>query len=648
MPQVSYPGVYIQEIPSGVRPVTSVSTSIGAFIDFFPKGPLNEAVQIFGMSDFERIYGGLDDRSEASYAIAQFFLNGGSQAYVVRVTNAGSPAVAASVTAQDPSGANDILEFTAANPGVWGNAIRIDVDHDTATPASLFNLTVTLYDGTGARARPLVAEKFLNLSVAAANTRFVETVVNDESNLVRVRYVPSPATTDLPSPNGSMSADVDAVAFNGLSGDTLDVTYGGITATVTLEDWAAGGITVSTAAAFRPYLERAIRQGHTSVAFTGARVELVQYGAADVRLRILAGRGGDEYNTSTAMTFSGATATTLTLPAAGNARANVQQYALGTTTSFAALTAGVAGTDGGLPGATDIIGTQAVEPHTGMFALDYVDLFNILCIPRATELNDTEMRTVVSSALAYCESKRAFMIVDVPENIDETQEMKEWLDDHTEFRHQNAAIYFPRPRIPDPENEYRLRAVGASGTLAGVYARTDGTRGVWKTPAGIEATLAGVTELATKLTDAQNGTLNPLGINCLRSFPVYGNIAWGGRTLVGADALASDWKYLAVRRLTLMIEESLFRGTKWVVFEGNDEKLWAKIRQNIGAYMMSLFRDGAFQGTDPKKAFYVKCDKETTTQTDINNGIVNIEVGFAPLKPAEFVVIKIQQIAGQE
>jgi phage tail sheath protein FI len=170
---------------------------------------------------------------------------------------------------------------------------------------------------------------------------------------------------------------------------------------------------------------------------------------------------------------------------------------------------------------------------------------------------------------------------------------------------------------------------------------------VWKAPAGIEAHLNGVAELAAKLTDAQNGALNPLGINCLRTFPIYGNIAWGGRTLEGADQIGSEWKYIPIRRLALMLEESLFRGTKWVVFEPNDEPLWAKIRLNVGAYMMSLFRQGAFQGTSPKEAFFVKCDAETTTEDDRNKGIVNILVGFAPLKPAEFVVISIQQIAGE-
>jgi phage tail sheath protein FI len=283
-----------------------------------------------------------------------------------------------------------------------------------------------------------------------------------------------------------------------------------------------------------------------------------------------------------------------------------------------------------------------------MFALDYADLFNILCIPRAAQLtSDSDTIAVVSAALKYCDDRRAFMIIDLPNDTDQVQEAKDWLDAHGSFRNNNAALYFPHPRIPDPVNEYRLRTVGASGTMAGIYARTDSARGVWKAPAGIEATLSGVADLDTKLTDAQNGSLNPLGINCLRSFPIYGGIAWGARTLQGADQIGSEWKYIPIRRLALMLEESLFRGTKWVVFEPNDEPLWANIRLNVGAYMMSLFRQGAFQGTNPKDAFFVKCDGETTTEDDRNKGIVNILVGFAPLKPAEFVVISIQQIAGQ-
>jgi phage tail sheath protein FI len=152
--------------------------------------------------------------------------------------------------------------------------------------------------------------------------------------------------------------------------------------------------------------------------------------------------------------------------------------------------------------------------------------------------------------------------------------------------------------------------------------------------------------LNVALTDAENGVLNKKGVNCIRVFP-NGIINWGSRTLDGDDDFGSEWKYIPVRRLALNIEESLYRGTRWVVFEPNDEPLWAKIRLNVGAFMMSLFRQGAFQGTGPKEAFFVKCDKDTTTQDDINKGIVNIQVGFAPLKPAEFVIITIQQMAGE-
>jgi phage tail sheath protein FI len=187
----------------------------------------------------------------------------------------------------------------------------------------------------------------------------------------------------------------------------------------------------------------------------------------------------------------------------------------------------------------------------------------------------------------------------------------------------------------------------ASGTVAGIIAATDGERGVWKAPAGLAARLTGVTELAVSLTDPEIGRLNPLGLNCLRIAPAAGPVVWGARTREGDDRLASDWKYLSVRRTALFLEESLYRGLQWVVFEPNDEPLWAQIRLNIGAFMNNLFRQGAFEGASPRDAYFVKCDKDTTTQNDINLGIVNIQVGFAPLKPAEFVVLRLQQMAGQ-
>jgi phage tail sheath protein FI len=215
------------------------------------------------------------------------------------------------------------------------------------------------------------------------------------------------------------------------------------------------------------------------------------------------------------------------------------------------------------------------------------------------------------------------------------------------LRDENSILYYPRVKMADPLQENRLQEFAPCGVVAGIFSRTDANRGVWKAPAGLEANLVGVRELAYKMTDGENGKINPIGVNALRTFAVIGNVVWGARTLEGADQLASEWKYIPVRRLALFIEESLYRGTQWVVFEPNDEPLWAQIRLNLGAFMQNLFRQGAFQGRTPREAYFVKCDKETTTQNDINLGIVNIIVGFAPLKPAEFVIIKIQQMAGE-
>ena len=237
------------------------------------------------------------------------------------------------------------------------------------------------------------------------------------------------------------------------------------------------------------------------------------------------------------------------------------------------------------------------------------------------------------------------LLVDPPAATDTVAEATTFANALT--RSENAAFYFPRILAPNPLRENRVEAYAPCGAVAGVLARTDASRGVWKTPAGLDATLNGAAGLAARLTDLENGTLNPQGINCLREFPVAGRVVWGGRTLRGADQLASEWKYLAVRRTALFLEESLYRGTQWVVFEPNDEPLWAQIRLNVGAFMNNLFRQGAFQGTSPRDAYFVKCDGESTTQNDINLGIVNIVVGFAPLKPAEFVIVKLQQMAGQ-
>ena len=297
--------------------------------------------------------------------------------------------------------------------------------------------------------------------------------------------------------------------------------------------------------------------------------------------------------------------------------------------------------------ATSLLGDPL--QHSGIYALDSVDLFNLLCIPRdPAGGGDDEWRSLHQAAAAYCQKRRAMLILDPP---------AAWSDHARQGRFdliqpadlgisgpepeaRNCAVYFPRIRKLDPASG-QTSIFPACGAIAGIFARTDTARGVWKAPAGIEAGVNGIAGLEFDLTDGQNGQLNPLGINCLRQFPGVGPVLWGARTLRGADVLSDDYKYVPVRRLALFIEESISRGIQFAVFEPNDEVLWSKLRRIVGQFMDYLLRQGASYG------HYVVCDRTTMTEDDIDRGIVIIHVGFAPLKPAEFVVLRFQQQAGQ-
>ena len=315
--------------------------------------------------------------------------------------------------------------------------------------------------------------------------------------------------------------------------------------------------------------------------------------------------------------------------------------------TYATVAAADEASDGGPLEERDFTGAGKESANEGLYALNKADLFNLLCIPgyKDTGSGFDVDKGLVSSAASYCEARCAMLLLDSPVSWSTTAAAKAGIALGVGTTSKNAALFFPRLRQPNPEPN--SRDFGSSGAVAGVFARTDRLRGVWKAPAGLEAALIGVPELTVRLTDAENGELNPLAVNCLRSFPGKGKVVWGARTLAGADRAGSEWKYIPVRRTALFIEESLYRGTQWVVFEPNDEPLWAQIRLNIGAFMHGLFRNGAFQVCTPRDAYFVKCDTETTTQSDIDLGVVNIILGFAPLNPAEFVVVKIQQMAGR-
>lgn len=285
-----------------------------------------------------------------------------------------------------------------------------------------------------------------------------------------------------------------------------------------------------------------------------------------------------------------------------------------------------------------IADTGIDDLQRGLAALASVDVFNTLCLPCAAELPDAELRAAYAAALELCASRRAFLIVDIPSAPDTPGTMRDWLAQHAELRHANAALYFPRllavsARLPRSSRIIRTRAV--SGAIAGLYARTDAVRGVWKAPAGVEADLRGV-QFAVDMNNADNELLNERHINALRI--IDGRpLCWGARTL-SADP---EWKYIPVRRLALFIEASLERGLTWAAFEPQGETLWTKVRGAAGNFMARLFRDGAFAGSAPDEAYFVRCDRSTMTQDDIADGRLILLVGFAPIRPAEFVVLRI-------
>ncbi len=543
----------------------------------------------------------------------------------------------------------------ALDPGSWGDNLRLEVDYDTSEPGRFFNLVVSEVRSDGDRTTVLQTETFRNLTMNLDTPNNAVEVVNQGSRLVQLDRdgMAALAADSRPAATGTLSGTLPAGVPVEADIDNLDVTLslnngGTVVGPVTLAfNFGPANPVPTTFPAWAQALQRALRDAATDVAFTlaqrpylaGATVEIIGDGTAanPRRFVIRTGRGARPFDQTASLSFAGADAANYLLDAA-NATVGPQQYR---------LTGGADGTV--LNAALDFVVPASVfqglrVPKTGLYALEDVDLFNILCIPQAALMPDGDMRALYTEAEIYAEERRSMIIVDIPLNVQRLDQMQTWLSDNAGLRHPNGAVYFPRTNVPDRLNRNRPRSLAASGTIAGLWARTDTERGVWKAPAGTDARLRNVESLVYNLTDPENGVLNPLGVNCLRNFPVYSNICWSARTLEGADVIASDWKYIPVRRTTLFIEESLFRGTKWVVCEPNDEPLWAQIRLNVGAFMQDLFRKGAFQGTTPRDAYFVKCDSETTTQTDIDNGIVNIEVGFAPLKPAEFVIIKIQQI----
>jgi phage tail sheath protein FI len=647
MAVLTYPGVYVEEISSGVRPIEAAGTSTAAFFGVAERGPIGEVKKIFNFTEFQTIYGGFLNGYFLAHAVFQFFNNGGTQCYVGRVA---SGADTATVTVLDRgTSAQNSMTISAKSSGAWGNHTMVIVDSSKADdPANDFNLTV-YQDNPKPDEDPVQMEAYENLSMNPSSPDFVETVINTSSKYITVAvntansnqiagYSQSAPITlggDLLGTNqrkfrininndGYRTVDL-TTALSGADVSDLAVIGGAIESTIQAmtplrESTPANAYNVTVTVQATNMLR--IASGNTSAA---SKVEVV---AASDPLENAAGalrlgkrNGGTEVYGSAAMRPQNTAADDF--------------FYLGDDTVSGAVSAVQPGSDGTLP-LNDI-------DYTNAFSwLDTIRDVSLIAVPGIGS------PAVADAGMNYCRNRPlsdCFYIADMDRDDISLDDALQYRDDINTPNSYGAA-YFPWLKSLDPTGlSAEPISVPPSGYVSGMYSQIDAKRGVWKAPAGTEAVLGGAVGLVTDLTDIQQGNLNKhkKSVCIIRKFPGSGIVLWGAR------ALSSDpeYKYIPVRRMAIMLRVSIYTGIQWTVFEPNDEELWSQIRLNIGSFMMTLFRQGAFQGSTPSQAFFVKCDGETTTQTDIDLGIVNVLVGFAPLKPAEFVVVKISQKAGQ-
>jgi uncharacterized protein len=529
VPEIEFPGVFVQEVPNGVHSIEGVSTSTTAFIGRALRGEVNQPIAITCFDEFELVFGSRYARSALGFAISDFFENGGSTAVVVRIFKPEGPAAdqdgCSRVALPGTGELREPLVLKAKSPGEWGNSLLVNIRYPFSS----------VEDSARASTRRATIAAKLNLPLEDVASQVFNIRIHEKGS--------------------------------GISEEFL-------------------GLTICN---------------------SNRRIDDVL--CAESKLVEVAGRLPQD-------------------PPRGDAARGDQHEFSG-------------GSEGSQLNGGTVIGSEADK--TGIYAFEKTDLFNLLCIPPyagsdVAELADVD-GAVWEAALTLCEKRRAMLIVDSPWTWKTAQDAADGFKRFHVRRSANAAIYYPRIMQLNS-----LRNVAGefapSGAIAGIIARIDAAKGVWTAPAGTHATILGIADLSTHLTEPDNAILNALGINCLRTFPGAGMVVWGARTTRGADVMNDEYKYVPVRRTALFIEESLYRGLQWTVFEPNDEAMWSKVRLTAGSFMHNLFLRGAFQGETSEEAYFVKCNRTTMTQSDLDNGTLNVEVGFAPLKPAEFVILR--------
>ena len=644
MPNVTYPGVYIYEVPSGVRPIDMAGTSTAAFVGVAEMGP-EEPTRVTSWAEFQRLFGGFPSEGYLAQSVLQFFSNGGRQCYILRVVQ--SDAAAASVTVAnraDPPVEGVI--FSAKTKGAWGNSLVLQIEDGTIDPGNEFRVSVRRQADpdvvpTDFNANTPALETFDDLSGDPTSPRFVETVLARQSILITAKMRPAnkfqnglhrsgdnPTTPLNDNLNLQISVDGDGFQVVTLPDSARSADLAGVAAAIQSAVRALTKNRASTdATAFTQFTcvvepsagagpKRLVLRSGTKTANSSVRIQEAPTKDASKQLKLGASLGVSEDG------------------AAVRRPANADWVQIGDAQKGGVVVDVTPGDDGSNP----------LTPS------DFTDAF-----PRLNTVTDASLlavpgeasTTVMKEAMGYCAGRPLsdmFFIGETARDDQSPDGAERFRDDLTANSY--GALYYPWIKALDPSGRSQDPVLlPPSGYIAGLYSRTDGARGVWKAPAGTEATLNGVVGLGYDLTDTEHGNLNKKGICALRRFRSSGVVAFGARTVSGpADA---EWRYIPVRRTAIMLRTSIYYSIQWAVFEPNDEPLWSQLRLNVGSFMTTLFRQGAFQGSSTTEAFYVKCDHDTTTQADIDLGIVNVEVGFAPLKPAEFVIVKISQKAGQ-
>ncbi len=650
MANLTYPGVYVQEISSGVRPIQAAGTSVAAFIGVAEKGPINKAVKVYNFTEYQNLYGGFLNNSYLSHAVLQFFNNGGTQCYIIRV--AGANTQTANIVLYDRgSSPDESLTISAVSPGFWGNSLAVVITNGTRDPGNEFNLSVYWQDDEQTFT---LMEKFEDLSMVPDAPNFADTVIA-ASKYIRVNVNQGNSNVTNGISRGAlapqslagtqrtrMRINVDGDGYQEVDlqaavPDTVDNLATAANIALAIQD------VVRKLNKIRFSTDQDAFDEFTCTVDAGTGVLVLKSGTESFSSSVnIAPASSSDFNATGylslgkleggAETLGGQVTRPRVTPV--DAQNNPIHSLVGDnaypTTEVESVQAG---SDG------DSITTDT--PYTDAFDfLNNIEDVSLIAVPGIGSA------AVVGAGMNYCANRSlsdCFFIGDMA--VDDNSVLLAqtfWANITT--KNSYGAVYIPWILMLDPTGaSAEPIPVPPSGFVAGLYSKTDAQRGVWKAPAGTAVSLGGSVGLTVNFSDVQQGNLNPININVIRQFAASGIVIWGART-ISSDP---EWKYIPVRRMAIFLRVSIYRGIQWAVFEPNDESLWSQLRLNIGSFMMNLFRQGAFQGSSPSQAFFVKCDSETTTQIDIDNGVVNILVGFAPLKPAEFVVVKISQKAGK-